>query len=154
MSTLLLFSWVSHVQLFCDRMDCSLSGSSIHGILQARIPEWVAISFSRGSSRPRNRTQVSCIVDRRFTIWATREVSGVNTVNMVQRNITQPPNFWRTRMALGIYNIIICERGQIQTFVLKTYRHKNTAKKHPHIIMKFCCSVAKSCPTLLWPHGR
>ena len=146
--------WSRSVVTLCDPMDCSLLGSSIHGIFQARVLEWVAISFSRGSSRPRNRTQVSCIVDRRFTIWATREVSGVNTVNMVQRNITQPPNFWRTRMALGIYNIIICERGQIQTFVLKTYRHKNTAKKHPHIIMKFCCSVAKSCPTLLWPHGR
>ena len=38
----------------CDPMDCSLSGSSIYGILQARILEWVAISFSRGSSRPRN----------------------------------------------------------------------------------------------------
>ena len=38
----------------CDLMDCSLPGSSVHGILQARILEWVAISFSRGSSRPRN----------------------------------------------------------------------------------------------------
>ena len=40
-------------------MDCSLPGSSVHGILQARIPEWVAISFSRGSSRPRDQTWVS-----------------------------------------------------------------------------------------------
>ena len=38
----------------CDAMDCSLSGSSIHGIFQARVLEWIAISFSRGSSRPRN----------------------------------------------------------------------------------------------------
>ena len=45
----------------CNPMGCSLPGSSIHGILQARILEWVAISFSRGSSWPRNRTQVSCI---------------------------------------------------------------------------------------------
>ena len=43
----------------CDPMDCSSPGSSIHGILQARILEWVAIPFSRGSSRPRDRTQVS-----------------------------------------------------------------------------------------------
>ena len=50
-----------------EPMDCSLSGSSVHGILQARIPEWVAISLSRGSSHPRNRTQVSCIADRFFT---------------------------------------------------------------------------------------
>ena len=53
--------------------DCSLPGSSVHRILQARIREWVAISFSRGSSRPRNQTRVSCIAGSRFTIWATRE---------------------------------------------------------------------------------
>ena len=58
----------------CDPMDCSPPGSSVHGILQARILEWVAIPFSRGSSQPRNRTQVSCIAGRFFTIWATREV--------------------------------------------------------------------------------
>ena len=58
----------------CDPMDCSLPGSSVHGIFQARVLEWIAISFSSGSSRPRDRTQVPCIVDRRFTIWATKEV--------------------------------------------------------------------------------
>ena len=58
----------------CDPMDCSLPGSFVNGIFQARVPEWVAISFSRGSSRPRNWTWVSRIVDRCFTIWATREV--------------------------------------------------------------------------------
>ena len=56
----------------CDPMDCSLPGSTIHGIFQARILEWVAISFSRRSSLPRDWTQVSCIVGRHFTIWATR----------------------------------------------------------------------------------
>ena len=45
----------------CDPMDCSLPGSSIHGIFQARILEWVAISFSRGSSWSRNWTHFSCI---------------------------------------------------------------------------------------------
>ena len=54
-------------------MVCSLPGSSVHGIFQARILEWVAISFSRGSSRPRDGTQVSCIAGRCFTLWATRE---------------------------------------------------------------------------------
>ena len=57
----------------CDPMDSSLPGSTVHGIFQARILEWAAISFSRGSSQPRARTRVSCIADRRFTIWATRE---------------------------------------------------------------------------------
>ena len=62
---------LSHVQL-CNPVDCSLPGSSIYGIFQARVLEWVAISFSRGSSRPRNQTRVSRIVGRRFTIWATK----------------------------------------------------------------------------------
>ena len=61
----------------CDPMDCSPPGSSIHGILQARILEWVAISFSRGSSQPRDWTQVSSIAGRFFTIWATREAQSL-----------------------------------------------------------------------------
>ena len=52
----------------CDPMDCSLPGSPVHGIFQARVLEWIAISFSRGSSQPKDRTQVSRIVDRRFTV--------------------------------------------------------------------------------------
>ena len=58
---------------FCNSMECGLPRSSVHGIFQARILEWVAISFSRGSSQPRDRTQVSHIGGRRFTVWATRE---------------------------------------------------------------------------------
>ena len=54
-----------------DLMDCSLPGFSVHWIFQARVLEWIAISFSRGSSWPRDRTQVSCIAGRRFTLWAT-----------------------------------------------------------------------------------
>ena len=50
----------------CDPMDCSPPGISIHGIFQARLLEWVAISFSRGSSQPRDQTQVSRVVGRRF----------------------------------------------------------------------------------------
>ena len=56
-----------------DPVDCSLSGSSIRGIFQAGVLEWVAISFSRGSSWPRGETQVSRIAGRCFTLWATRE---------------------------------------------------------------------------------
>ena len=61
---------------FCDPMDCSLPGPSgkIHGIFQAIVLEWIAISFSRGSSQPRDRTQVSRIVDRGFTVWAKGNV--------------------------------------------------------------------------------
>ena len=59
-------------------MDCSLPGS-IHEIFQARILECVAISFSRGSSRPRDQTWVSHIAGRCFTVWATREAHQLNT---------------------------------------------------------------------------
>ena len=52
----------------CDPMDYSLPGSSVHGILQARILEWVAVPFSRGSPQPRDQTQVSHIAGRFFTI--------------------------------------------------------------------------------------
>ena len=57
----------------CSPMDCSPPGSSVHGIFQARILEWFAISFSRGSSQPRDWTQVSCTAGRFFTNWAPRE---------------------------------------------------------------------------------
>ena len=58
----------------CDHMDCNLPGSSVHGILQARILEWVAISYFRGSSWPRDQTQISYTAGRFFTIWATSSV--------------------------------------------------------------------------------
>ena len=57
----------------CDHMDCSLPYSSVCGILQARILEWVAMSSSRGFSQLRDQTQVSLIEDRFFTKWASRE---------------------------------------------------------------------------------
>ena len=63
--------WVKVAQLcltLCDPM-----GYTVHGILQARILEWVAFPFSKGSSQPRDWTQVSCIAGRFFTSWATRE---------------------------------------------------------------------------------
>ena len=57
----------------------SLPDSSVHGILQTRIWEWVAMPFSRGSSQPRDWTQVSWIAGRFFTIWATRETVYIKT---------------------------------------------------------------------------
>ena len=57
----------------CDPMDYSPPGFSVHGILQARILEWVAISFSKRPSRPRDQTRVSCIGRQILYHWATRE---------------------------------------------------------------------------------
>ena len=69
----LLFQSLSRVQLFYDPMDCSPPGSSVHEISQARILEWVAMSFFRESSRPRDWTcisHVSCIIGGFFSHWA------------------------------------------------------------------------------------
>ena len=60
----------SCVQLFVTPLTClDLPGSSVHGIFQARVLEWVSISFSRGSSRPRDRTYVSCLAGGFFLIY-------------------------------------------------------------------------------------
>ena len=59
-----------------DPMDCSIPGFSVHGIFQARLLEWVAVPFSRGSSQPKGGPQVSLTAGRFFTIWATREAHG------------------------------------------------------------------------------
>ena len=58
----------------CDPMDCSMPGSFVHGISQGRTPEWVAISFSRGSSQPRNQTHISCTGSWILYHWTTRGV--------------------------------------------------------------------------------
>ena len=84
-----LFTGLSSVQFssvaqscptLCDPMGCSLPGSSVHGLFQAIVLEWIAISISRGSSQPREQTQVSCIAGRGFIIWATREALFHKTV--------------------------------------------------------------------------
>ena len=71
--TLYIVQLLSPVWLFCNPMDCSVSGSSVHGISQARMLEWVATSFFREFSWPRGQTHVSCIVGRFLYHWATRE---------------------------------------------------------------------------------
>ena len=78
-------------------MNYNLPGCSLHGILQARILEWVAISFSRGSSLPGDGTQVSCIAGRFFTNWATREAQSERS-NISKRDIfADKENIWDQR---------------------------------------------------------
>ena len=69
--------------LFCDPMNCSSPGSSVHGISQARILECVAISFSKGSSWPRDWTHVSHMVGRFFT---TEPLGKPKTIYLTQAN--------------------------------------------------------------------
>ena len=91
-------------------MNCSLPGSSVHGILQARILEWVAIPFSRGSSPPKDQTQVSFTAGRFFTIWATRKALNkrpeINKFQIELSGLTPKITPWNQvtkRAALAVY---------------------------------------------------
>ena len=80
-------------------MNCSPPSSSVHGILQARTLEWVAIPFSRGSSRPREQTCVSCTAGRFFTIWATREAQIHTYLHLILQVFLAPTSFSRYYLA-------------------------------------------------------
>ena len=83
----------------CDPMDCSPPVSSVHGILQARMLEWVVISFSRGSSQPRDWTHVSCIAGKFFTAWAVGEALSTNMCPInILLNVDYDANFVRSCM--------------------------------------------------------
>ena len=106
-------------------MDCSLPGSSVHGILQPRILEQVAISFSRGSSWPRDQTQVSCIIGRFFTFWAILYVYNLSIKNTsLKKKKHKKSEFLMKRQKffyIKLMNLFGC-------FVIGM-----TQKLHPHI---------------------
>ena len=83
---------LSHVQLFVTPWTVSLPCSSVRWILQARILEWVAISFCRRSSQSRDQTPVSHIAGRRFTIWATYD--------QPRQHIKKPRHYFTTKVCL------------------------------------------------------
>ena len=85
--------------ILCGPMECSLPGSSVHGISQARIPEWVALSYSRGSSRPSNCTQVSCIGRRNIYHHPGNPLRALIFIKQKYPNLLCPPS--RT-VVLGI----------------------------------------------------
>ena len=100
---------LSRVRL-CDPMDYT-----VHGILQARILEWVAIPFFRESSQPRDRTEVSCMAGKVFTSWATREAP-------TQRKLTVSSSCWQTLLLINILEIkgilvyLTCSRVQTKLY--------------------------------------
>ena len=103
-------------------MDYSLPASSLHGILQARILEWVDVSFSRGSSQPRKRNWVSCIASRFFTDWATREALIVCVCILFKSRSWLSLNF--------VFSLII---------------YYNTSNHYFN-------QINQPCNTLTWPH--
>ena len=119
----------------CNSMDYSPPGSSAHGIIQAGILKWVAISFSRGSSWPRDRTQVSHIADKSFTDWASRQAPLIHGLchkfSMIKPSppITAPFSvlsalFWTGK---------ICQRPEFHLGKLDRY-----------IALHFICLICKS----------
>ena len=98
----------------CDPVDCTLPGSSVHGILQARILEWVAISFSRGSSRPRDRTQISHIAGRCFNLWAKAKEVPKSQILMQYFYL-----FSFIKIFICVYFLNVCYCGK--SHMIKTY---------------------------------
>ena len=137
--------------IFCDPKDCSLLASSVHGILQARILEWVTTPFSRGSSWHRDWSWVSHIAGRFFTIWANREASFIWTVG----------SYSCSRVDLHKINLEFGEafsQTMKQKFVNGRKKHTKeswTEIKRLVVAMElvWCCLVAQSCLTLCDPIG-
>ena len=141
----------SHSTL-CNLLNCSPPGSSVHGILQAKIMEWLAISFSRGSSQARDRTQVSCIAGRCFTICTAREAQRIWENFLINKPISIDPvyksvwnNKWQctlpyTRATLRVYWF----RVSIFPFVFFTYDSLKPLPNFQLFGKSFCLSFSHS----------
>ena len=111
-------------------VNCSLPGSSVHGILQARILKWVVIPFSRRSSQPRDRTRVSCITGGFFTVWATREAfSCRRTIHLGPRAKSVPPHPYFPPLPV---------------FVSKVISHRSHAHSFTNLLWLFSCQNHKT----------
>ena len=108
---------------FCNPMDCSLPGSSIHGTLQARILEQVAILFSSQSSLPRDWTRSSHIAGRFFSAWATRESHSFHISKPLLRS---SPLFEILSLSLGIYFIFTHQGIFLDYSIFKSYLFMST----------------------------
>ena len=137
-------SEVVHLCLtLCDPIDCSLPGSSIHGVFQARILEWGAISFSRWASQLRGWTQFSSIVGSCFTIWATRDV-----FFRVPTSVSQG---WEQKDKQSFYNwnfemIIIIRWLWMYTMLMAL----NPSHEAPSIPLPLFLSLSLSPAKVLW----
>ena len=140
-------------------MDCSLPGFFVHGIFQARVLEWVAISFSRGSSWPRNRTQVSCIAGRRFTLWATREahVTIVYLSKLGNGIAGRRFTLWATREA-HVTIVYLSKLGNKLFWILQLFHWSpfpfQGSNPRSHLVFTFEGSVVSSpwvLPCVSWP---
>ena len=132
----------------CDAMGCFLPGSSVHGIRQARILEWVTTLFSRGSSQPRDQIRVSCIAGRFFTFWVTRE-NLFQKYSFLELILTFPGNnliihqtFCHCKLCVRVdykgfwlYNEIILNTQLTQDTVRKSRKLRKRYKEEPVILI-------------------
>ena len=157
-------------------MDCSLPGSILHGILQARILEWVAISFSRGSSQPRDRTRVSSIAGRRFNLWVKVRRNGhrrapclarrarrnsdkwpkanreENEVDILERRPGTPHSEKVSRFAVGSKKHVLQNPSDTYVPMIKTWAYK---RKNSRVFSDFQNSNSYHLfPFNLWIQGQ
>ena len=92
----------------CDPVDCSSPGSIVHGILQVRILDRVAISFSKESSWPRDQTCISCIAGRFCTVWAIREAQSGFTDYAKAFDCVDHNKLWKILKEMGIPDHLTC----------------------------------------------
>ena len=113
-------------------MDCSPPGSSVHGILQGRILEWVAIPFSKGSCWPRDWTQVPCTAGRFFTIWVTKEALYylANSYVSIFQDLAQIPSnllslLWLEPASPSLYGSLSAAQGKRLHFLRSAFLKYN-----------------------------
>ena len=126
MRPLVVVELLSRARLFCDPMDCSPPGSSDNGVSQARILDWAATSFSRGSSWPRDWTHISCIGRRILYHWATRKASG--------RVLCSDENHWDKQTPLKLSTSLFCELPEAKTRVLSSSPSPGSGLKVPRAV--------------------
>ena len=134
----------------CNPVDCSLPGSSVHGIFQTNVLEWVAISFSRASSLPRDRTQVSHIVGRCFTVWTTKEVLVCRAHNLLSRVVLEGSFVLPVLPFNDFFFSEICKTIFLKKFAFRVivlwlcYIHNVSTDRSYLCLMK---AVLQYCPT-------
>ena len=134
---------LSHAQLFCDPMDFSLPGSSVHEISHIRILEWIPISFSRGSSQLRDWTHVSCTAGRLFTT----ELSGKPTIH--KNNICMGLYTYIYKRLSILFHWLMCLFLWQYYTVLITIALQYSL--NPESVMPLTCSFSQNA-LVIWDH--
>ena len=117
--TLLPFWWFHESEVtqscptVCDPMECSLPGSSVHGIFQSIVLEWIAISFSRGSSWPRDWTWVSCIIE---TLYRLSHQGSPDDPRDVDNLISGSSAFCKTRLNIWKFTVHVLLKPHLENF--------------------------------------